>query len=488
MTSASSSPETATATASDASAKWADKSASKSANKSANKSPDRLHRMASIQAFLDDHHISEIEAVIPDMAGIARGKLIPRAQFEQGQDMRLPQISLLQTVSGEALRDISHTRFIDADMVCVPDAATIRPLPWANRPTAHIIHDCTQFDGTPIEIAPRQVLQRVLACYAAKGWMPVVAPELEFFLVDTQSDPDLPLRPPIGRSGRGESCRQPYSLEAISEFENFFDHLHDYCHAQGLTIETLIHEVGAAQIEINFLHGEALHLADSVFLFKRTVRETALRHGMYATFMAKPMEDEPGSAMHIHQSVVDVATGKNIFADQDGAPNALFHHYIAGLQHYTPALMPIFAPYVNSYRRLSRFLAAPINLQWGRDNRTVGFRVPEAGPQALRVENRIPGVDGNPYLVLAGTLAAGYLGMTAGLTATEPVNSNAHRMPFELPRNLEEGLTLMGRSEALASLLGEDFIAAYISLKETEYEAFFRVVSAWERKHLLLHV
>jgi glutamine synthetase len=449
---------------------------------------DRSHRMSAIHTFLQQHQISEIEAVIPDMAGIGRGKLIPRAQFEQGEDMRLAQVALLQTVSGEALKDIRQTNFIDADMVCVPDAATIRPIPWANRPTAQLIHDCIQFNGTPIGIAPRQVLKRVLACYAAKGWMPVVAPELEFFLVAPQSDPDLPLRPPIGRSGRAESGRQSYSLEAISEFESFFEKLHDYCHAQGLVIETLIHEVGAAQIEINFLHGEALHLADSVFLFKRTVRETALRHGMYATFMAKPMEDEPGSAMHIHQSVVDVATGKNIFADQTGAPNALFHHYIAGLQRYTPALMPIFAPYVNSYRRLSRFLAAPINLQWGRDNRTVGFRVPEARPQALRVENRIPGVDGNPYLVLAATLAAGYLGMTGGLPATAPVSTNAYRMAFQLPRNLEEGLTLMAQNEALANVLGGDFVAAYVALKESEYEAFFRVISSWERKHLLLHV
>ena len=449
---------------------------------------DAASNKTAINAFIHKHDISQIEAVIPDMAGIARGKTIPRTQFEMGEDMRLPQVALLQTVSGEALKDSSCIGFVDADMVCVPDAATIRKIPWALRPTIQLIHDCEHFDGTPVTIAPRQVLRRVLACYAAKGWMPIVAPELGFFLVDTATNPDLPLQPPIGRSGRAESGRQSYSLEALSEFGPFFEKLHDYCHAQGLSIHTLIHEVGAAQMEINFSHGEALLLADSVFLFKRTVRETALHHGMYATFMAKPMEDEPGSAMHIHQSVVDLASGQNLLSHKDGTPNALFHHYIAGLQHFTPALMPIFAPYVNSYRRLSRYLAAPINLHWGYDNRTVGFRVPEATAESLRIENRIPGVDGNPYLVLAATLAAGYLGMTGALQATAAVTTNAQLMDYQLPRNLEEGLILMRQSEALGAVLGEDFVKAYVALKETEYEAFFRVISSWERKHLLLHI
>lgn len=253
-------------------------------------------------------------------------------------------------------------------------------------------------------------------------------------------------------------------------------------------MDTLIHEVGAAQMEINFLHGDPLNLADRVFLFKRTVREAALRHKMYATFMAKPMENEPGSAMHVHQSLVDDETGRNLFTNREGEPTGLFYSYIAGLQKYTPALMPIFAPYINSYRRLSRFMAAPINVQWGYDNRTVGFRVPHSSPQARRIENRIPGVDCNPYLAIAATLAAGYLGMTQHLEPTEPLASDGYRQPYQLPRNLDEGLTLMGACEPLAEMFGEKFVRAYLALKETEYEAFFRVISSWERKHLLLHV
>jgi glutamine synthetase len=444
--------------------------------------------MYDIDEFLKKHHITEIEAIIPDMAGIARGKIIPRSKFESGETMRLPQAVMVQTVTGDYPSDGSLTGVTDPDMVCVPDASTIRIIPWAVDPTAQVIHDCVHFDGTPVEISPRRVLRRVLDLYQEKGWKPIVAPELEFYLVDMNKDPDLPLQPPIGRTGRAETGRQAYSIEAVNEFDPLFEDIYEYCEIQELEVDTLIHEVGAAQMEINFLHGDPLNLADRVFLFKRTVREAALRHQMYATFMAKPMEAEPGSAMHVHQSLVDIHSGENLFTDRDGEPTALFHGYLAGLQKYTPALMPIFAPYINSYRRLSRFMAAPINVQWGYDNRTVGFRIPHSGPNARRIENRIPGVDCNPYLAIAGTLAAGYLGMTQHLRPTEPLSSDGYQMPYQLPRNLEEGLTLMAACTPLADTLGERFVKAYLTLKETEYEAFFRVISSWERRHLLLHV
>ena len=444
--------------------------------------------MHDIDEFLKKHHITEIEAIIPDMAGIARGKIIPRSKFESGESMRLPQAVMIQTVTGDYPEDGSLTGVTDPDMVCVPDPSTIRIIPWAVDPTAQVIHDCVHFDGSPVEISPRRVLRRVLELYEAKGWKPVIAPELEFYLVDMNKDPDIPLTPPIGRTGRPETGRQAYSIEAVNEFDPLFEDIYEYCEIQDLEVDTLIHEVGAAQMEINFMHGEPLGLADRVFLFKRTVREAALRHHMYATFMAKPMENEPGSAMHIHQSLVSAESGQNLFTGSDGKPTDMFYAYIAGQQKYTPALMPIFAPYINSYRRLSRFMAAPINVAWGYDNRTVGFRVPYSSPAARRIENRIPGVDTNPYLAIAATLAAGYLGMTQHLKPTDPLVSDGYSLPYQLPRNLEEGLTLMSASEPLMGILGEKFVRAYLALKETEYEAYFRVISSWERKHLLLHV
>ncbi|CAH2803730.1 MAG: glutamine synthetase family protein [uncultured Caballeronia sp.] len=448
--------------------------------------------MERIDEFLRKHRITEIEAIIPDMAGTARGKIIPRSKFESGESMRLPQAVMMQTVTGDypEVGITGITGVTDPDMVCVPDPATIRLIPWAVDPTAQVIHDCVHFDGTLVAISPRRVLRQVLQKFADKGWRPVVAPELEFFLVDANRDPDLPLQPPVGRTGRAETGRQAYSIDAVNEFDPLFEDTYEYCEVQELEVDTLIHEVGAAQMEINFMHGDPLNLADGVFLFKRTVREAALRHKMYATFMAKPMENEPGSAMHVHQSIVDEETGRNLFANRDGEPSGLFlfYSYIAGLQKYTLALMPIFALYINSYRRLSRFMAAPINVQWGYDNRTVDFRVPHSSAQSRRIENCIPGVDCNPYLAIAATLAVGYLGITQHLEATEPLASDGYRQPYQLPRNLDEGLTLMGACEPLAEMFGESFVRAYLALKETEYEAFFRVISSWERKHLLLHV
>ena len=175
--------------------------------------------MQHIDEFLKKHHITEIEAIIPDMAGTARGKIIPRSKFESGESMRLPQAVMIQTVTGDYPDDGSFTGVTDPDMVCVPDASTIRLVPWAVDPTAQVIHDCVHFDGTPVAISPRRVLRQVLEKYAAKGWKPVVAPELEFFLVDMNKDPDLPLQPPIGRTGRPETGRQAYSIEAVNEFD-----------------------------------------------------------------------------------------------------------------------------------------------------------------------------------------------------------------------------------------------------------------------------
>lgn len=171
--------------------------------------------MERIDEFLRKHRITEIEAIIPDMAGTARGKIIPRSKFESGESMRLPQAVMIQTVTGDYPED-AITDVTDPDMVCVPDASTIRLIPWATDPTAQVIHDYVHFDGTPVEISPRRVLRQVLQKYAEKGWKSVIAPELEFFLVDVNRDPDLPLQPPIGRTGRVETGRQAYSIDAVN--------------------------------------------------------------------------------------------------------------------------------------------------------------------------------------------------------------------------------------------------------------------------------
>ena len=210
---------------------------------------------------------------------------------------------------------------------------------------------------------------------------------------------------------------------------------------------------------------------------------------MYATFMAKPMEGEPGSAMHMHQSLVDEETGHNLFTAADGKPTSLFYELYRRLAE-------IHAGADADLRAVHQLVSPPVALHGRADQRARGVTttarwasaIPHSGPAARRIENRIPGVDCNPYLAIAATLASGYLGMTQKLEATEPLLSDGYELPYQLPRNLEEGLTLMGACEPIAEVLGEKFVKAYLALKETEYEAFFRVISSWERRHLLLHV
>jgi len=295
--------------------------------------------MNTIEAFLKEHRIDEVECLVPDLAGIARGKILPANRFLEGmaqQGLRIPEAVFVQTVTGDYPAEGVISPTIQ-DVYMVPDPGTIRLVPWYPEPTAQVICDAQYQDGSPVEISSRRVLARILELYAARGWVPDVAPELEFFLVGTNTDPDNPLEPPIGRSGRRETSRQAYGVDAVNEFDPLFEDVYDFCEAQGIDIDTLTHEAGAAQMEMNLDHGPALELADQAFLFKRTVREAGLRHQVHATFMAKPMQGQPGSSMHIHQSVVDIKTGQNLFAHAaNGRNTKLFQAHIAGLQKFLP--------------------------------------------------------------------------------------------------------------------------------------------------------
>jgi glutamine synthetase len=444
-----------------------------------------------LEQWLNQRHVTEIECLVPDLTGVARGKILPREKFTEDRGMRLPEAIVAIGVTGEFPAEGPYYDVItptDRDMHLQPDPSTVRIVPWATDPTAQVIHDCFDRDGALIPYAPRSVLRRVCQLFDDEGWSPVVAPELEFYLIERSIDPNTPLRPPRGRSGRAETSRQAYSIDAVNEFDPLFEDIYDYCKKMELNVDTLIHEVGAGQMEINFFHDHPLGLADEVFFFKRTIREAALRHEMYATFMAKPMANEPGSSMHVHQSVVDKATGRNIFSNEDGTPSKEFYWYIGGLQRYVPAAMGLFAPYVNSYRRLARATAAPINTQWGVDNRTVGFRTPLATPAARRVENRVIGADANPYVALAATLACGYLGIKNKIDPSPECRGDAYLGDFQLPRSLGEALGMLREQSDLHDVLGKSFITVYTEIKEVEYTEFMKVISPWEREHLLLHV
>jgi glutamine synthetase len=448
--------------------------------------------MEAVKRFLSENGITEVESTFPDMTGNARGKFYPTQKFLSEKGGKIPETLLVQTVTGEWADN--HYDLVDSsdrDMLLSPDPSTLRIVPWADEPTALVINDCFTSGGEPHPLSSRAVLRRVLKLYEDKGLKPIIAPEVEFYLVQKNLDPDYELKPAVGRSGRRENARQSYSIDAVNEFNPVIDTLYSYCDVLGLDVDTLIHESGAAQMEVNFLHGDALSLADQVFVFKRTLRETALKHDMYATFMAKPMRTEPGSSMHIHQSVVDIKTGDNIFAGKEtGQFSEAFYHYMGGLQRFTPAAVPFYAPNVNSYRRFVPENAAPVNFKWGIDNRTTGLRAPEAPLEATRVENRFPGADCNPYLAIAASLACGYLGMVMKIQPTEPTVGMAAEEGdhVEISRTLEEALRILEECEELQDVIGPHFIKAYIGVKRAEFETFNRVISSWEREFLLMNV
>jgi len=437
--------------------------------------------------YIGNRRVDEVECVIGDIAGVARGKAMPAAKFAKQTNYFLPNSIFLQTITGE-WADNPFDAFTEPDMILEPDWSTATAAPWTADVTLQVIHDAKDQEGNLVGFSPRNVLRRIVKLYNDQGWIPVVAPEMEFFLTARNTDPNLPVEPPMGRTGRKAAGKQAYSLSAVDEYGKVIDDIYDFAEAQGLEIDGILQEGGAGQIELNLAHGDPVRLADDVFFFKRLIREAALRHDCFATFMAKPIAGEPGSAMHIHTSVVDMKTGKNIFSGPKGVETEAFQNFIGGLQKHLGAGVALFAPYVNSYRRYVPDFAAPINLEWGRDNRTTGIRVPISSTAARRVENRLPGMDCNPYLGIAVTLACGYLGLVNKTAPRPEFSGNAYIDSDEIPTTLGDALDLLEEDKALIEVMGEDFIKVYDSVKRNEYKEFQQVISPWEREHLLLNV
>jgi glutamine synthetase len=437
--------------------------------------------------YISGRRVDEVECIIGDIAGVARGKAMPASKFAKQPSFFLPNSIFLQTITGE-WADNPSGAFTEPDMILVPDFTTATAAPWTADVTLQVIHDAQDQQGKPVPTAPRNVLRRIVELYNAEGWQPVVAPEMEFFLTARNLDPNMPVMPPMGRSGRRAAGKQAYSMSAVDEYGKVIDDIYDFAEAQGFEIDGILQEGGAGQVEINLAHGDPVRLADEIFFFKRLIREAALRHDCFATFMAKPIEGEPGSAMHIHHSVVDMKTAKNIFSDKKGHETEHFLHFIAGMQTHLPAAVALLAPYVNSYRRYVPDFAAPINLEWGRDNRTTGLRVPISGPEARRLENRLAGMDCNPYLGLAASLACGYLGLKEGKPPRPECTTDAYNIETDLPYNLGDALDLLEENTALRDVLGTEFCSVYDSVKRNEYKEFLQVISPWEREHLLLNV
>ncbi|MEM7359347.1 MAG: glutamine synthetase family protein [Pseudomonadota bacterium] len=431
--------------------------------------------------WLEQHEIEYVELIVPDMAGMPRGKVQPVSDLSP-KKFKLPVSIFGQTVTGDYY--MPDDNVADRDMEIRPDLDTLRVVPWATRPTASVLTDCFDLQGKALCESPRYVLQKVLAHYAAEDWHPVVAPEVEYYLA--KADPDAPGAGRVFDSEHEdiEELVDPYGFDKVNDLGELFEQLTEYCEIQNIKIGAVSQELGPGQFEINFDHGEPLKLADEVFHFKRTLKRVAQAHGLCASFIAKPDPEQAGSALHIHQSVYN-GKQENIFANKDGGNSALFEHYLGGLQAYMREMLLMFAPYENSYRRFLSHFSSPINLEWGIDNRTTGLRVPESEAKARRVENRLPGSDVNPYLAIAGTLACGYLGMTKQSPVRDPIAESAYDVSFALYRHIYEAIDGFRGSEAVREMFGDEFVTTFSSVKEVEAREFQRRVPEWERGFML---
>lgn len=426
--------------------------------------------------------LARVECVFPDLAGAPRGKLMRARQLMDGQSLRMARAIPLQAVCGGYAADtvVGET---DSDMLLSPDWSTLRTLPWA-LDTGWLVHDCLNADGLAVAYTPRAVLHSVLARYAAHGWRPIVAAEIEFYLF-AKGDAEAGFKQTnLLGGGREFDMSSAYGADALHRLPAFWDALFAALDKLSIPYDTWLHEMGPGQYELNLNHGDALAAADQVLLFKTALRQIAARHELNAVFMAKPLSGQPGSSMHLHQSVAD-SQGRNIFSGASGEASSEFFSFIAGLQRYLAEMLAIFAPYGNSWRRYTLSASAPLRLDWGEDNRTVALRSPLASALARRIENRVAGADANPYLAIAASLACGLAGIEEQLEARAPVqDQHGYHQKAEICGGLQAAVTRLRESRAARRLLGDVFVDGFCSVKEVEIEHEMNEVSAWERRYL----
>jgi glutamine synthetase len=429
--------------------------------------------------------IDQVECVTPDLNGVPRGKVMTSEGFLDGRRLQMARGVLLQCIMG----GYPPARFYgsdDGDLALIPDPAQIHRLPWSHPPRALAICDADELGTTTSSnLSTRGQLKAVIARYAARGLAPVVATELEFFVFAPNTDPTLAFQPPLGLDGRREDGQSAFSVSSNNGLRPFFNEVYECMAALGLPRDTFMHEMGVSQFEINLLHGDPLLLADQTFLFKHLLKEVALKHGLIVVCMAKPLAHTPGSSMHIHQSIVEVATGRNVFTDENGQASATFRHFIGGQQAGMADFTALFAPNVNSYQRLYHPFASPNNACWSHDNRSAGLRIPASSPVARRVENRLPGADANPYLAIAASLACGLYGIQHQLEPDEPIQGE-FEVPdkLSLPCTLHAALERLKRSQLAMELFGKEFIEGYIASKTMELTSFQDEITPWERRVL----
>lgn len=444
------------------------------------------------EAFLARHpEVRSIEAFLVDANGVPRGKLLHRDEllsaFRHGRP--LPASILSLSIRGE---DVPETGLVwdvgDADCTTFPLAGSLTLQTWRDQPTGQVqlsLHP----DGGPSAVAdPRRLLQRVLGQLAADGLYPVMAVELEFYLLDAARDANGRPQPARLSDGSRPDAPQVYGVLEVERLQPFFDDLYRACEAQGLPLRTAISEYAPGQLELTLEHrADALQAIDEGVRYKRVVKGVAARHGCQACFMAKPFADRAGSGLHLHVSLADRA-GNNLYASEDPAGTPLLRHSIGGMLRHLRESLALFAPHANSYRRFQANSYAPAALSWGVNNRTVSLRVP-GGPAASRhVEHRICGADANPYLAAAAVLAGLHSGIRGQIDPGDPIQGNGYAQDRErLPTDWLTALRALESSAWARDAFGEEFIKVYLAIKHAEMGQFMSEVGEQDWRWYLVH-
>ena len=442
--------------------------------------------------FAANPDIEVLEAFVIDVNGVPRGKWIPRERAIDvlTKGMAMPRSVYALDVWG---RDVNAAGLAegtgDPDGICFPVPGTLSRVTWLSRPTAQVLLQMHTQEGESFYADPRQVLGHVLDRFKAAKLTPVVATELEFYLIDPVRSALDPVRPPNTRDGRWHTGQtQVLSISELQDFEEVFHGISTAARAQNVPADTTLRENGPGQYEINLNHvPDALAAADYAVLLKRIVKGVARANDLDATFMAKPYGMQAGSGMHVQFSILN-DKGENIYVGKDGPSDALFHS-VGGLLENMGESMAIFAPHQNSYRRLRPSEHAPTYASWGIDNRSAAVRVITASKPATRIEHRVAGSDTNPYLVLAMILSAALAGMKEKLSPGGAITGDEHAVNHEpLPTNWDYALQRFTKSSFAYAALGPKYRGLYSACKyqelsefslrvtDVEYDAYIRTV------------
>ncbi|NMD08006.1 MAG: glutamine synthetase [Phyllobacteriaceae bacterium] len=436
-------------------------------------------RGAEAQAFLDANpDVESVHVVWTDLCGVQRGKILRRDEVVPAwNDGRFFPISAM--VLDATGQDVSETGLVfdegDRDLLLWPVPGSMVLVPWLDNTAQYVaaIHD---LDGMPAYADPRNALEKLVNRYKSDlNMIPVGAIELEFFLMDRASAlAGKPIPPQSLINEARPQHYQAYYLQDTDDFAPFFKDLYAWCDVQGLPAKTLISEYAPGQMEIVLRHrADVLKACDEAIMLKRVIKAAAEKHGLCATFMAKPYSQWTGSGMHVHVSLGDEA-GNNLFAADNPAENKLLMHAIGGLKAAMAESMLIFAPNANSYRRFRRNSYAPVAANWGINNRTVSLRIPAGSAKACHIEHRPSGADANPYLVMAAILAGMHYGITEKEDPGNPVVGNGYEKRAKyIPGNWFDAIDAFWRASILKEYFGKEFVDTFCTLKEVEADRFF---------------